>query len=603
MDEAEKAARRALAIQKLASVFSKAGCLPHQQGGAGGNKARQGLRPSTTTRQDDSPKSDDADDSSSPEFINEDRHAALPRYFDAGEVEFLLQLLGELQSWTVAPSLAGGLLNVPVGRNLVNSLPPPNSPAPVHTVDNDDASASPADRLAGLIRARIADISAPGQCQGAGREMCVQDGMPLLAGREGGAETQASRQTGRPEGERMDSNRDAAIAGPAMRDGHRLATSNVRSTLSTAVQDGYVTDALALRAAEPNQMSSSAVERSAWVSAEGLSSRTGGVPCAPGGGASNTPHKGAVAARQGGGGGGGGGGKLKLGPLLRDIALGKAGPPNPVIATAEFWETLSGGRMTVGKPGLVTDDRSSSGAGCASRGGEGAPMPNRDVCRLATGRVDIARAQAMLDEQGYVATRPFGPEDWRAHGVDLDAMLHTMNALVEAGWPPAFIFMYDMAWAMVDALFSYMCHFVGSTRDATDILLEPSNFAWALRPAAATSSHIPVAPAATQGAQGPPRASPTADGGEEAARQAGGQAGNSLPGVAIPSGTNRAAASSQHGTVSNSVPGHRPSAAGNNFGLPHRDYSYGESWLEPEVSTGMADCHGAVLVQLVPCAI
>lgn len=72
------------------------------------------------------------------------------------------------------------------------------------------------------------------------------------------------------------------------------------------------------------------------------------------------------------------------------------------------------------------------------------------------------------------APPPLPLQDWAL------SLARAIDALLEAGWPPVFVYMLDAAWDALDALFG----FAGATLGG-EAHLEPSFFAWAVAPPAA----------------------------------------------------------------------------------------------------------------------
>jgi len=80
-----------------------------------------------------------------------------------------------------------------------------------------------------------------------------------------------------------------------------------------------------------------------------------------------------------------------------------------------------------------------------------------------------------LDYRGFV-TIDGGLFDWAGHNVDFSAMAKTMSNLVDKGWPPVFIFVFDQPWLMMLRLFDLMQPILND-EEAT---LEASMAAWSL---------------------------------------------------------------------------------------------------------------------------
>lgn len=108
-----------------------------------------------------------------------------------------------------------------------------------------------------------------------------------------------------------------------------------------------------------------------------------------------------------------------------------------------------------------------------------------DDCRQATiaaryqrsivtsGTAHPQDAQRLLHDRGFCAVEAL---DWNGVGVDLAAISATMENLKANGWPPVFVFMFDEAWRLCEALFEIMAPLIQDDR----VLLEASVYGWAL---------------------------------------------------------------------------------------------------------------------------
>ncbi len=89
----------------------------------------------------------------------------------------------------------------------------------------------------------------------------------------------------------------------------------------------------------------------------------------------------------------------------------------------------------------------------------------------------IAQAAAFMAAEGYFQLPP------AFEATEIAAVRNAVTALVDAGLPPVFIYMYDQPWALFDRLRPLIAHFLGD-----QFALLPNFWAW----------HIPT----TQGASG-----------------------------------------------------------------------------------------------------
>jgi hypothetical protein len=127
--------------------------------------------------------------------------------------------------------------------------------------------------------------------------------------------------------------------------------------------------------------------------------------------------------------------------------------------------------------------------GLACDGGEG-PRDEDDAGKkkkeaeedFAGFEAEAARVAESVRAAGYVAgTRPAVPASEAA------ALARAIAALGERGWPPACVFMSDLAWRAVDRLWPHAEAALGGRSDARsgssdEVLLEPSLAAFALKP-------------------------------------------------------------------------------------------------------------------------
>ena len=214
---------------------------------------------------------------------------------------------------------------------------------------------------------------------------------------------------------------------------------------------------------------------------------------------------------------------------LRDIAKGTRPVPS-ALATGAFWEDLVAAgapelahlRATGGSrdDSLVGDDVTDTAAAPTReplwRGLDVEARRIREKLRR-DGYAQCPRPEAFEDDPSRLARDPW--TDALGGDTTLDDLADAMDALRVAGWPPVAVYAFDATWTVIDRLFEFAEAALGTR----DVALEPSCFAWALRPAPAESQ------------------------------------------VRIPSAEPRDAASAAD-------------AVGANFSLPHRDYSARDAW-------------------------
>jgi len=99
----------------------------------------------------------------------------------------------------------------------------------------------------------------------------------------------------------------------------------------------------------------------------------------------------------------------------------------------------------------------------------GAPLPLIGAARAA----DVEGARATFAARGFILAPSSWPPDADAA---LGALPGTMAALVAAGWPPAFCFVFDAPWRALAALVGWGEQVLGE-----GVRMEPSIFAWRLQ--------------------------------------------------------------------------------------------------------------------------
>lgn len=104
-----------------------------------------------------------------------------------------------------------------------------------------------------------------------------------------------------------------------------------------------------------------------------------------------------------------------------------------------------------------------------------APVGDAEGGRAVLDEQQRQRVNATLDHRGFVMVAPEHLR-WSAHDVDMAAIAQTMRTLVENGWPPVFIFLYDQPWRMMLRLFDLMGPLLGDD----EAMLEASMAAWSL---------------------------------------------------------------------------------------------------------------------------
>jgi hypothetical protein len=264
--------------------------------------------------------------------------------------------------------------------------------------------------------------------------------------------------------------------------------------------------------------------------------------------------------------------KARLPELLRRLSDGDVSAVSSTILTAEYWSSLVRGRL--GKEAiefLLDEDDSkddvpretasssprshstpstvaSACAAGAAAGLAGAALAlstrrSTATCAVvaaaaaaassvAASRIRVHQARARpkelgipaaeldamrsaLDARGYGSVCPTSATwNWDELEALLAALAAAADALRDAGWPPAFVFVLPGAWKVIDRLFAPMEALLGR-----DCMMDPSVFCWIAR----TPSSPPAVPAPPDDAPAPPA-------------------------------------------------GTKP-AAGSNFGLPHRDFT------------------------------
>lgn len=190
---------------------------------------------------------------------------------------------------------------------------------------------------------------------------------------------------------------------------------------------------------------------------------------------------------------------LKLGDKLRGLVKG-SWKPSAQFLEPEYWEGISKGVLSASSARRSTPHPPKQ---------DGSSPSLLDTLKEESD-VPWDTWPSLLLHTGFLKMKGPGELFWRSTlDADLAAMAELMRTLRAEGWPPVFIYMYDAAWRALLPLYDVAASILDTS--PTEVLLEPSFFAWSLQ-------------AVIQGAD---------------------------QGKAV---------------------------VGNNFGLPHRDYSFNESW-------------------------
>ena len=113
---------------------------------------------------------------------------------------------------------------------------------------------------------------------------------------------------------------------------------------------------------------------------------------------------------------------------------------------------------------------------------------------LAVPDAALARMRDALDRRGYGALRPTAGKDeaWAwpdSLAADIAWLREAAFALRARGWPPAFVFVFDAAWRIVDRMWAPMEAALG-----TGCAMDPSVFCWIARVAGFNGDGGPTAP-------------------------------------------------------------------------------------------------------------
>ena len=177
---------------------------------------------------------------------------------------------------------------------------------------------------------------------------------------------------------------------------------------------------------------------------------------------------------------------------------------------------------------------------CAHTAGA-ATAPPQPSGPLPVPAAALAAASDDLSTRGYACIEPGGGWTWGARGeAALGRLEVAARALAARGWPPLFLFMLDDAWDVLDLLWESMGALLGD-----GCRMDPSTFCWIARRFSAEAE--PKSPTAGDGAGTAPSA-----------------------------------------------------AAGANFGLPHRDFTYLQSQVAKAEAVHVAPEAKAGAVHVAP---
>ena len=181
-------------------------------------------------------------------------------------------------------------------------------------------------------------------------------------------------------------------------------------------------------------------------------------------------------------GGGGAAGLLKRAALPAAVAaVAAAGLAVTLGAKRPAAAALAAAAAVMAAAGLRT-----------SRGGR--------TAELRVPEDELRRMGASLNASGFGVAQPerWG---WGEDQVRLEQLRQAAHALARRGWPPAFVFMLDEAWDVVDGLWPPMRGLLGD-----DCAMDPSVFCWIARPPAAPPPAAPQPADAPASAVGKPAA-------------------------------------------------------------------------------------------------
>ena len=175
-------------------------------------------------------------------------------------------------------------------------------------------------------------------------------------------------------------------------------------------------------------------------------------------------------------------------------AAAEAPPPPQRLRRA--LELLQDGDASAVAPEVLSEAfwRAALGGGRASDGLEPVEAAAAGWGDLTVPELALARMRDALDCRGYGALRPTAGKDeaWAwpdSLAADIAWLREAAFALRTRGWPPAFVFVFDAAWRIVDRIFAPMEAALG-----TGCAMDPSVFCWIARVAGFNGDGGPTAP-------------------------------------------------------------------------------------------------------------
>lgn len=167
----------------------------------------------------------------------------------------------------------------------------------------------------------------------------------------------------------------------------------------------------------------------------------------------------------------------------------------------------AGGRASIavimGGAGLVLASFAATAANAAARA-----LSTRRASRSPELRIphaDVGRMRQSLHDRGYGSLKPGDTWQWHEARALLGGLRDAAATVRAAGYPPAFVFMLDSAWEVLDRLWEPLTALLGD-----GCTMDPSVFCWI----AAAPEALPHGPRASAGttaaaASPPPRSVPT----------------------------------------------------------------------------------------------
>ena len=236
----------------------------------------------------------------------------------------------------------------------------------------------------------------------------------------------------------------------------------------------------------------------------------------------------------------GDGATAQLPKILQRLRDGDASAVSSRVRSAAFWRALAGDSLA------KLSERPIHGAGRASKASiarrrvsEPIPPHPDGAEQLCIPHEQLSAMRASLRTRGYGVVQPTdGVWGWGELVPVLAALRAIADTFREAGWPPAFIFTLDEAWAVLDQLWTPMEALLGE-----GCAMDPSVFCWiAARPAPMGTGDATLAASAQSSGSNMSNATESSE-----------AAANPPASATTPGGV-------------------RP-RAGANFGVPHRDFT------------------------------